>query len=168
MRIDNVGGLTVLNSHSPALTGNNVRHAGSNSLPRCDLRSGLRRGPNPDSADSFLERFDDSSPGSGGTQTNQISRIGLLADLRWPCVWYFGAAVPSMDDVQKCCSYWFPMPRSGSRATLIGGIVGLPHNQRARCRKGRRSNCDVCEEVGRGALSNTESRPNGSEPTKPI
>src|SRR6266581_2428197 len=28
------------------------------------------------------------------------------------------------------------MPRGGSRATSIGGIVGLPHNQRARCRKG--------------------------------
>jgi hypothetical protein len=114
MRIDNISRLAVLNSHSPALTGNNVRHAGSNSLPRSDPRSGLRRGPNPDSVDSFLARFESSSLGSGGTQT--VSRIALLADLRWPCVSCCGAAAPPMDDVQKCCSFFWSVCRAAEAA----------------------------------------------------
>jgi len=88
------------------LTANSVQRAGSNFQPRSDPRSELRRGPDSDSADSFPERFESSSLGNGGTRKIRFSGIGLFVAWHWSCVWYFGAAVAPMDDVQKCFSYW--------------------------------------------------------------
>ena len=162
------GFIAVLNSHSPALTGNNVRRAGSNSPPRSDPPPELRRGPNSDSADSFPGRFENSWPGSGEARKIQFSGIGLFAALRWPCVCYFGAAVPPMDDAQKCRSYW-SLCRTAEAARRR--LEELSDCRTISGRDAARATIElrwVYEEVGRGARSKTESWPNASGPTKPI
>ena len=87
------GFVAVLNSHSPPLTGNSARRAGSNSPPRSGLRSELRRGPGPGSVHSSFVRFEGSSPGGGDVREIQFSVTWIFAALHWSYVSYFGAAV---------------------------------------------------------------------------
>ena len=82
-KIHRTGFRAVLNSHSPPLTGNSVRRAGSNSPPRSGLRSELRRGPGPGSVHSSFVGFESSSPGRGDAREIRFSVTWIFAALHW-------------------------------------------------------------------------------------
>jgi len=85
----------LLNLVSRPLTGNSVRHAGSNSPPGPGPRSELRCEPGPDSVHSFFGRFERSSP--GGLVTRKVHfprRAVVFAAWRWSTPSHLGAAAP--------------------------------------------------------------------------
>jgi hypothetical protein len=85
----------LLNSDSRPLIENSVRRAGSNSPPRSDPRSELRRGPEPNSVHSFFVRFERPWPGAAGFRKVHFSgRAGIFAASRWSYPSYLGVAAP--------------------------------------------------------------------------
>ena len=66
----------------------------------------------------------------------QFSGIGLFAALRWPCVCYYGAAAPPMDDAQKCCSYWSLCRAAEAARRRLEELSDCRTISGARCRKG--------------------------------
>jgi hypothetical protein len=86
----------LVNSPPPALTGDSVRHAESNSPPRSGLRPMFRRGPTPGSVRSFFVNFESSSPAGDGTRKIRVLGTGIVVSWRWSCVSGLDAAASSL------------------------------------------------------------------------